>query len=1453
MSGEELHGGKNEVTITLSFEAHTEEGWPVDGCWSSQVTAHDGDIGCDLILGYPWLKANRLNVQPWRDALQLHDQPRWVLIGHKEPQDKKKRTAMVVTQPEPTSRPHPGTHDAAKEGTHDPPIQDPPREIEREKEIEEVEEVEEVEDEEPVEEVEEEEAAEEEAEEEEQVLAAVKKMRMCIPGEVDPDGEDITDEELSDDDTLQEITKNILQVQNNEVEIRGVVLSDDEHPDPLAAKLREEILKEYSDSVFRDRVWPNPPARGTHGKAVLRLKAGAMPVVGRVIHLKGERHEALKEMEKECRQDGKLEPGRGPWRAAAFPIKKKSGKWRLVCDYSLTNKQLQPDSYPLPLTEDIVAEQAKCELFSTIDLRDAFHQVALDPESRPITNIQMPGGLWQWTVVPQGINVGPALLQRDIDATCAGVQQHSRPYFDDIIISTKKEQGQSEEEFLRAHVTNVRQTLAALERDKWVSDPKKVKLFMRRVEFVGHVLGGGKRTPAPGKLVAVQKWQLPRNVSSLRALLGLCNYYSGYVRMFAEFAAPLQEKLKLPRELTRAGSKHPLTWTPQEEKAFERLKQALVADLELHHINPAKPFVLRTDASNYAIGAVLEQFPEVNGLPSLADIKPGASVPVAFMSRKLTEGQRQKWDTRDKETYAIVSALDKWAPYILDNEVLILTDHKSLQSWHKEHVAGVGPQGRRARWHAKLNNFQLEVVNVPGEANIVGDALSRWAYPASQGYKDVTWHGTSDDTKEMQQQISKEKEEERSCPVATHPLDTKSNSQSNTITKASDGSTIIKTPNGKEIGIMRLQCKRVPENQPTNVSVTTRSQAKKTTTGKPTNTSPDQHQPPTQPATESDGMSPESTPTATHPGTDQPPKEDEVQEITPPQADPPTTVPSAKTPPPPPTPAQQSSDPSETGKDGEEDIFTINWGPHYEKCPKWQAVWYDTKAGDPWPKGYRVEHKRLLKDGVWCVPTDLTGKVLRAQHAASGHVAGERLMKEAHRHFQFAQEEEAKKLADRMQRICDFCQAVEHPHQPLHLKVTPTPMPPHIMTSVCIDLFIMPEVEFEGQLHNVFAACVDRHSGWVVVTEHHTRGLTAAKVAKAMYGKWWAPHGIPSIITSDRGPHFAGAWWRTMCAEHGVRHAYAQAHHHPANGRAEQVGAQLQKQLRHIHSESGTPWVEALPLAVQRLHDREGQSGLSPYQVLYGRNRPYAGVPYEPPTRAEDAVSFFERQQAVDQQVAQTLNAHHDKKAEQLNRHRRELPTLKVGDKAWYLRPRGRPGEKLETYWLGPCRVAERRSEHSYVVEIQEGRMQEAHRSQLKPYTEGDAELGSPVKLFHFKQARSDPPTGIDEWNVEKVLTHRRNTSGDLEFKVQWEGSAELTWEPLHHFFHRYSQPIVDYFHNKRLKEDVMAHLAKHPAEVTVVWIKAITEPQNAKKKWPLEWEDPPTEWRWEDSHEMVL
>ena len=144
-------------------------------------------------------------------------------------------------------------------------------------------------------------------------IAQVRKMRLGTTPTVDLDTGSVSEDEITDDKKVEEVARHLVQAAKQSRIVRGVVQSEDEHPSQVASNLREELMREYSGRVFRDRVWPNPPARGTHGTAVLHLKPGAVPVVGRVIHLKGERLEALKAQEHEFRADAKIESFPGCW------------------------------------------------------------------------------------------------------------------------------------------------------------------------------------------------------------------------------------------------------------------------------------------------------------------------------------------------------------------------------------------------------------------------------------------------------------------------------------------------------------------------------------------------------------------------------------------------------------------------------------------------------------------------------------------------------------------------------------------------------------------------------------------------------------------------------------------------------------------------------------------------------------------------------------------------------------------------------------------------------------------------------------------------------------------------------------------------------------------------------------------------------------------------------------
>ena len=305
----------------------------------------------------------------------------------------------------------------------------------------------------------------------------------------------------------------------------------------------------------------------------------------------------------------------------------------------------------------------------------------------------------------------------------------------------------TEDELIEAHEKDLRRVLSELDKHNMVCKPTKASLFVKEVEFAGHVVGHGQRRPMPGKLASLHHWEKPQTISELRSFMGFCNCYLGYVRMYAELPGPLHKMPQVGKFDGRKGSKKKLAWTPEAEDAFSRLKERLLGQLGPFLVDRDKGFVLRTDASDYAVGAVLEQVRD-----------DGSHVPVAFWSRILTEGQRQTWIAREKETYAIVCALRKWSGHIGLQPVVVCTDHQSLQSWHREHVdTPPGPAARRARWHETFAKFDLSVVYVPGKDNTVADCLSRWAYPAGKAWIDISSHGDTEETEEAKRIIEIEK------------------------------------------------------------------------------------------------------------------------------------------------------------------------------------------------------------------------------------------------------------------------------------------------------------------------------------------------------------------------------------------------------------------------------------------------------------------------------------------------------------------------------------------------------------------------------------------------------------------------------------------------------------------------------------------------------------------------
>ena len=245
-------------------------------------------------------------------------------------------------------------------------------------------------------------------------------------------------------------------------------------------------------------------------------------------------------------------------------------------DFRRVNDATVDDAHPLPRIEDILQKQGSYKIWSVLDLKDGYHQMPLKREHRHYTCMSTPKGTYQWKVLVMGLKNGNAMFQRMMEWVLADLD-NADPYVDDIIVGST---GDTEEELMLNHERDLRALLEILKREELIVDPRKANLFMREVEFCGHILREGRRSPAPGKLLSIQKWELPGTITALRGFLGLTNYYSCYVQNYSELAAPLMSKLQVGRTEGKKGSTKPVDWDDESKQAFESLKAALKEGLQ---------------------------------------------------------------------------------------------------------------------------------------------------------------------------------------------------------------------------------------------------------------------------------------------------------------------------------------------------------------------------------------------------------------------------------------------------------------------------------------------------------------------------------------------------------------------------------------------------------------------------------------------------------------------------------------------------------------------------------------------------------------------------------------------------------------------------------------------------------------------------------------------------------
>ncbi|CAI5471080.1 unnamed protein product [Closterium sp. Yama58-4] len=422
----------------------------------------------------------------------------------------------------------------------------------------------------------------------------------------------------------------------------------------LPAKV-SALLAEFA-VVFPDELPQGlPPSRAVDHR--IELEPGSRPVAKPQWRLSPAETEEMTREVSHFLAQGFIQPSRSPWAAPILFAPKKDGGLRMCIDYRALNAATVKNRFPVPRVEDLLDAVQGARVFSKIDLRSGYHQIRVT-----LMNTVLSEFLGSFVVV----------------------------YLDDILIFSK-----SKEE----HVQHLQRVFEVLRREKLYAKQSKCEFFLPEVEFLGHVVSASGVRTDPKKIAAVQDWVAPTSVKELQSFLTFTNYYRRFVQGYASIASQLTD-------LLRKGVEY--VWGPAQQQAFEQMKQSLTSSPTLSYPDPTRPYVVVTDASDQAIGAVLLQ-DQGRGLQ-----------PIAYESRKL-RGAELNYPMHDKEALAIIHAYKVWRWHLEGADSVIRTDHCSLRFLKSQ------PQlsRRQARWMEFMEgSFHYRIEYKPGVRN-PADPLTR--------------------------------------------------------------------------------------------------------------------------------------------------------------------------------------------------------------------------------------------------------------------------------------------------------------------------------------------------------------------------------------------------------------------------------------------------------------------------------------------------------------------------------------------------------------------------------------------------------------------------------------------------------------------------------------------------------------------------------------------------------
>lgn len=392
-------------------------------------------------------------------------------------------------------------------------------------------------------------------------------------------------------------------------------------------------------------------------------------------------------------KQGIIEKCSSEWSSPLLLVPKKNDgtnkkKWRVVIDYRKLNNCIQDDKFPLPNITEILDSLSGCVYFTHLDLANGYYQCELDTNSRQYTAFA--SGEYRMTRMPQGLRTSPNSFSRMMNIALSGLTYDKcLVYLDDLIVFGKN---------LENHNRNLMEVFQRLRKVNLKLNPQKCEFLKKELLYLGHVVSNEGVLPDPEKIIAIKEFPVPTNSEEVKRFVAFANYYRKFIERFAEIVMPLNYLSK---------KNVSFIWNDQCQVSFETLKEKISSPPVLQYPNFSEDntFILQTDASGYALGAVLSN---------------GDNRPVAFASRTLNKAEKN-YPTIQKELLSIVWAIKHFRPYLYGTSFIIRTDHKPLI-----YLFGMrDPSSRLLKFRLALEEYDFKIEYIKGSDNGPADALSR--------------------------------------------------------------------------------------------------------------------------------------------------------------------------------------------------------------------------------------------------------------------------------------------------------------------------------------------------------------------------------------------------------------------------------------------------------------------------------------------------------------------------------------------------------------------------------------------------------------------------------------------------------------------------------------------------------------------------------------------------------